>query len=388
MLAFSITSTLVYIVGATVAGLIVPSTAPTARTARVALTTVLERPTPAQADAGDLEQIKLAVIAPARLARMASELGVAMFEKAGNSPEELAERIQVATKSMGKYEEVAIAFNSPSGMTPTQAAALVNRLADDFVAAGNEKYVDGPVQANRSAREATEEARRQLEKTLRIYEVAVDRAATTASPPGPALGGVEPEELPAAQSRANRELDRDLAALKARRAELLLQRTPAHPEVIDVDERIEALESQRTDDRAPLESPRPKSSKSEMPRGGSPTNEQKSKQVEVEKARLRYDRAVDAERKTWEALTNSSAQTWKVVRPAEPELNQTTKTRGRWTVLVTLLAIGTGVVVAATRRPAPAMFHDPAEIAEILSLPVLGVIVDDASTTTNRSGKL
>ena len=132
MLAFSITSTLVYIVGATVAGLIVPSTAPTARTARVALTAVLERPTPAQADAGDLEQIKQAVIAPARLARMASELGVAMFEKAGNSPEELAERIQVGTKSMGKYEEVAIAFNSPSGMTPTQAAALVNRLADDF----------------------------------------------------------------------------------------------------------------------------------------------------------------------------------------------------------------------------------------------------------------
>ena len=67
---------------------------------------------------------------------------------------------------------------------------------------------------------------------------------------------------------------------------------------------------------------------------------------------------------------------------------QTTKPRGRWTVIVTLIAIGVGIAVAATRRAVPTTFHDPAEIEQILSLPVLGLITGDASTTANRPGRL
>jgi len=184
------------------------------------------------------------------LRRALASSGTVSADQASRSIATSGQRIRVTLDGTSLEPRISIAFTGTDGR---QALRLVNQLAEQFAVAERSRLVSVATREQRQAHQATEQARRHLtEAEIRVQQLlarqAEDRrrreqyAQQVAQAPATLLP--RPADPPRPRMVDNprwQELNRQLASLDDRRAELLAERTPAHPEVQRLDAQIADL---------------------------------------------------------------------------------------------------------------------------------------------------
>jgi hypothetical protein len=226
--------------------------------------------------AANAEKIQQQITSPKNIYRAVRQLGLPAKPPPDEDPLATAARItgevtrtlRVTADATSLPDELAvcIAYTNPS---PRYSIQLANTLAECYAEDCRATWKRLADQAYAAAREATDRAEREFLQAKTHLEEFCQRHFEPRQPAQPAntTGGPQPQtddgrptedalqrdrEIPAAATPSALpvdnpewiELNEQLAALKRRRAELLVDRTPLHPEVQDADVRIAALRQQ------------------------------------------------------------------------------------------------------------------------------------------------
>jgi hypothetical protein len=282
----------------------------------------------------------------------------------------------------------------PVGLTSAQAIALLNRLAENVAVTDLTRRMETAEEASRSARDATDEARRSSERALKQLDVEFDRALAAPSTTMIDSAPEAPTTDRSTTANANRvqidELNRQIAMLRTRRATLVVQRRPSHPEVVELDDQISAIESQVAElSEAVPAAPRivANSSKPSL-KSAVASRDLQARREDYERARSRYDQSVRAERATAAELVHCRDLAWRFTGPAKPIANQAMTARVPWPAVVSVLAALAGACAAYQVRSAPPVFSSVADLERDLAVPVLGVVSFKAGADMKRSGRL
>lgn len=289
-----------------------------------------------------------------------------------------------------------------SGQAPEGVVHLVNRLARQYAEEHHTKLEAAARQQHQAAQQEAAAARRQWDRAranldrllgecLRLPP-AEPPAPRQAVPPPPPATVVNPRWL---------ELDARRAELVRTREELLIDRTPVHPEVRELELRIAELEAEQgtipqeiaaapTPSDAPANRPGPESAASTSPQQGtalpSPADANRREaeladlRARVEETRQRYEEQADAERRAREAYQRVPAV--EVILAERSELVATASQRPRLLLLALsaalATALGTGMMLLGTTGDTP--LATPEQVARAVPVPILGTVPIPAST--------
>ncbi|MBN2021922.1 MAG: hypothetical protein JW809_03945 [Pirellulales bacterium] len=390
--------------------------------ARTSLSATVELPR----SLADDHEAQTAVLAPAALARAADRAGLP------NAPERLAqvhEALRVSTSPSPEADrtQVVVGYDGPE--SPMVACRLVNALAEQYAESRRSALASAAKKTHREAQRTANRARTELFEARSRFETFVDQhfagsqsgdgaepSPTEPLPPGVVLPSPSPPATPAAPSAPPTpsgnahpdwaRLARQLAAVKAHREQLLVDRTPLHPQVRDADVEIADLErrlaelSQGTipspsDLGGTLESmtgvppaaPDPVASQpmpSDVPargafaRPGLPRADLitafLARRDAMDRARDNYERLADAEREAFEAQFHLPRVT---VRPADapagPLVPRPTP-RGLVIALAVGLAGAVGMGMFSAGVAGEQTFATAVEVGDALGVPVLGTV--------------
>lgn len=308
-------------------------------------------------------------------------------------------------------KQIRIAVQGPSigirfsGHDANYVRRLVNQLAEQFAATERARLQQTASQQYQEAQQLAERAKHELNRlTVRLEEMQKKQAdarqpASGASAPA----GAPQRQSPQPQMIENpvwRELEQQLAVLQQRHAQLLIDRTPAHPEVQYVRAQIADVQKAQADTprqipdpsaREVAASPRGKQESGLQPPAGalghvvpSPSStdaatldrELAALRAAVERSKEKVSRLAQAEQKAWERQqTIPPIQ----VHPAQhSQISGTAVTAWSPQWLMIALCVGLAVALPAgflstcQRRDRPVV--SLAEIETLVPVPIVGVI--------------
>ncbi len=320
--------------------------------------------------------------------------------------DENASRVEVSTSKAAHPDQTLITVQY-RGENSALAVALVDNLAKHYVRehspAGPQ---DGdPVPAAQRQRDVAsalarlQRSRQQLEAFLREHFDELQKledASTAVGSPKQTNGTmVKPADDVAAEqvvSPERAELQTLLAEFRRKSHDLLRQRTPQHPEVIDVQLQIEEIEARLAE------------LKSEQSRARDvPHNSQRPKSEDVapdaalvkaaididalcsrfqtlhlahEEASVAYDQAVRRQRQGWEQRLAAVASRVDMVRPAKIVWRGRQQLTAGRVLVLGLAALAFGLIVAWAAGPAKlaSKLASVAEVRRLLRVPIVGAI--------------
>ncbi len=271
-----------------------------------------------------------------------------------------------------------------------RAVRFVNHLAERYAAGQRARWTDVS-RSYQDTRQATEQARREYQEAttrLAAFQKQQDEAAihSSDSPRQPDLS-----PAPAmVDNPAWLDLDRQLATLSQRRSQLLIDRTPAHPEVQYVEAQIDALREAQA--KVPRQIPNPTGQR-EAPSTPpattlghilSPANVAERAQaaaqlatlhVAVEQAKQKLDQLTQAERRAWQrqqAAPQIAVQLASHSQVAGKLPGFSSRLAGIALGGGVLPAIITGLLTVGWRRDRPVSAL--AEVQSLMPVPIVGVI--------------
>ncbi len=274
---------------------------------------------------------------------------------------------------------------SYSGPHPA-GADLVNTLARRYVDTHAHRISDSARQAIQAAKQTANQAHKKMVTSRSELDTLLAKRLTS-----PAM--VDTTAGTSAGS-GRKALEKELATLRATRIELLVERTPLHPVVQDVEAKIGRLEA-----RLAETSPQAIADSQAWPRSSraSETTDQLGHQAALaayEKLRLQYADARDVSEEKYEAARALEAKfetiggvKMHVSRWATPALPDATLATSS-VVMAILLAVFCGSVIAIRGVPDDPTFRAGEEVEAELTLPVVGVVPAEPGTPRSRPFRL
>lgn len=393
---------------------------------------------------GDLETLEREILAvdnvEAALKRLGSRVAPSTASGSDDGVSAQAKRACRSLRLERLPEEpgkLGIAITYSNAPDARQAVGLVNGLAEQYVESRKRKLRQAAESAYREAKRAAQHASQcsseaqaalvtflqghfaELEKAadeLAGYEAA--RTARLAAQRRSAQG--QPGQAPKKQPRVRENVEwlqvrRELDDLRRRRDGLLIDRTPAHPEIRDIDLQIErltnkldsiprhVLEPQEQNDSVKPQPAVQSAAVGQMPTGGNARtvpsqiaagrSESRSEVLPLSTAKLRsassrfadmqrrlheaqheHRRLIDLERRAWEQ--------WQQPTPIELQWATESEVRGAAPMhgrsialaLATALAATIGLGMIATGSAGPSILRSPEQAAAIVGAPVVGVV--------------
>lgn len=254
-------------------------------------------------------------------------------------------------------------------------------------------------QQRQAARDSAEAAALRAADELRAWEQRWREFQTArANRPAPVRPAPAASPAPPVANREWAELSRFRDQLREKRLTLLVERTPAHPEVRDIELRLEELERQLAATPQFVESPQPRVNQSSaVPRSAIEASPESVQQAEDE----RRENALAAEGRNLRRSLEEAEEELATTAAALAKLAETppTETYPRFQIVedakivgvvggqprglgLAAFAVGAAlfgmVVVTATGPRRPAVFTSTEQIAETLNVPVIaGVATGD-----------
>lgn len=295
-------------------------------------------------------------------------------------------RLNVAMSEREGMPACRVTLSSMPGLAPRRAVAILDHVLQKYVDDLHQARVaraqkreaeraDLVAAADQKLKHAQQEMDECLERLARIPVVNLSPAAANT----PAAVAEVPANLPSNGERSN--LEQQLAALRSRREILLERRTPAHPDVIDVDDRIASIERRLAAIEIPVRSkpipaPRP------APEANVAANillEEREKlllaQAQCRRAEQELATAQQDERLAHDGVVKARAERREVLVPAVVPPTPSPEPRAPW--LLAIVASGTLLAWGASLCVRPATIDSPAELARVLQVPVVGVLPAD-----------
>lgn len=204
----------------------------------------------------------------------------------------IAEALQVESRPASSGLELVVRLPRVSELDARSAAALVNRLVENYIAAADAGRIHAAEAAHAVAQERLGRARTSLVEARAELDALVDRLAVVEQ----TLPVQEPVEEESSTAQLRSELNRQLADMLLRRGELLERRTPAHPEVLDIEQKIAATQARIAELGRPAARPVAASPSAKL------AEDLKPLRARASEAQKQYDQAFEAERRTAERL--------------------------------------------------------------------------------------
>jgi hypothetical protein len=357
----------------------------------------------------DCKGVRRQVLSKENLARAAGEIhnsaspGGGGEDAAAESPARLREKTAVELSVGGPSGAADVAIRS-SSESPSAAAQWVNALANSYADGYRRQWRSDAGRVSQSAQAATAAADAQLRRATARLDGFVRDHLKPRQQASPAPGVATTPPVPAAQPvlvdnpdwvALNRQLDE----LLQQRAKLLVDRTPIHPEVQQVEIRIAEAQQRLSETKRWIAGPPSRAvsapsraadqpaaqaaGPAEDPAATAATREKLKAAVAAaqgakEEAQRRQDRA----RQAWQQEPRVEVQL--AVAQAVPPPPLALRLRLALAALAAGLTatIGLGMVAAgAAIEPA---VRSVAQLRAILSVPVLGVVSETGSTQAAR----
>lgn len=271
-----------------------------------------------------------------------------------------------------------------------RSVRFVNQLVELYATAERARWT-GVSQSYQETRQATERARREYQEAatrLAVFQKQQDEAAAEPS------NSPRQPDLPPAPARVDNpawlDLDRQLATLSQRRSQLLVDRTPAHPEVQYVEVQIDALRKAQAE--IPRQIPDPSGQRAAPSTAPakilghviSPAKAAGQAQAvaqltalnaAVEQAKQTLDRLTQAERRAWQRQQASPQIAVQLANRSHVSGNLpgfSPRLAGIALGGGLLLAIVTGLLTVGWRRDR--RVSALAEVQSLMPVPIVGVI--------------
>lgn len=330
---------------------------------------------PADADPIEPEGLRYALARPEHIEAVLQSQRLA---RPGDRPvlaSAIAARLNVSSSRREGAPGCRITLSSMPGLPPRQAAKLLDGLTRLYVDQLHDARVDNAERKHRQAEAAVEAARQRLNHSRLDVDEAVRRlsAAAAAAANAPAVVVEAPVDK-AAVSAQRAEAEHQLSELRARRESLLERRTPAHPDVIDLDERIAAITA-----RLGVPAALPSSVYQAPAVANVPAAMDRAAQENLMLAQGAFQRAEaglaaaqQAEREAHDALVQARADRRETLTAAVVPATTAPQPLAPW--LLAVLAAGLVLAGGATLCVRPSTIHTAAEVQRVLRMPVVGVL--------------
>ena len=274
---------------------------------------------------------------------------------------------------------------SYSGPHPA-GADLVNTLARRYVDTHAHRIPDSARQAIQAAEQIANQAHKKMVATRSELDTLLAKHLTSPATVDTTAG--------TSAGSGRKELKKELATLRATRTELLVERTPLHPVVQDVEAKIGRLEAQLADTSSQAVAD------SQAWHGSNRAAETKNQLghqaalAAYEKLRLQYADARDAYEEKYEAaralevkFETTGSVKMHVSRWATPALPDATLATSS-ALMAIMLAVFCGSVIAIRGVPDDPTFRAGEEVEAELTLPVVGVVPVEPGTPRSRPLRL
>lgn len=373
-------------------------------------------------DGADAKTVQRHILSDENLHQAIARLGLPTDARAGEPSgriERLREHLHVSTKESPDSGQMRIAITCRDFPEGEPAVRLVNDLAGHYARAYRRSVEATAARARHDARQAADRARVELVEAKTRFDALLDRhfkelhnrvdqLATHVVPPrassrAPFRATAGQPDQGGSQWVENSEwtdMHRQLASLRQRRAELLEQRTAAHPIVRDTDFRIAEVEQRLASIPRHARSARPELPVIRPAPGNSPREPARIFPAETARqhtetaqqytgtvrlfllhrdalagARRTYDRLARLERETWQARYYDTARI--DVALAGPCASWTRPAHSPRLLLMALAlgltgAVGVGMI--SNGAAAEPTFATAAEVEATLSAPIVGTV--------------
>ncbi|HEX4149217.1 MAG TPA: hypothetical protein VHY20_09530 [Pirellulales bacterium] len=291
----------------------------------------------------------------------------------------IAVRLSVATTSKDGRQTCLVTLHGVPGLTGRQSAALLNALVEQYVEDLRDARVAVATRQQAQAQARVDNVRRRLNAARSQVDELVERLSVSRpSPPAAVnLPAVLPDTRaePSAAAAQLADAQRQWSELKARRDVLLERRTPAHPEVVEIDDRIAAAAA-RIDALQDRRQPAPRSSSlaANLPGGIDPEAREALNRARSASRRVEADlaNAEAAQLEARDAWVQARAERRETIIPAVAPQSAAHQPTAPWLLLnfaaSLLLACGAAMLVQ------PAAIRSAAEAQQLLGVPVIGVL--------------
>jgi hypothetical protein len=246
--------------------------------------------------------------------------------------------------------------------------------------------VDNAERKHRQAEAVVATARQRLNHSRLDVDEAVRRlsAAAAAAANAPAVVAEAPMDKTAVSAQ-RAEAEHQLGELRARRESLLERRTPAHPDVIDLDERIAAITA-----RLGVPAALPSSVYQAPAVANVPATMDRAAQENLmlaqgacQRAEAGLAAAQQAEREAHDALVQARADRREILTPAVVPATTAPQPLAPW--LLAVLAAGLVLAGGATLCVRPSTIRTAAEVQRVLRMPVVGVLPANLASAYERA---
>jgi hypothetical protein len=270
---------------------------------------------------------------------------------------ELAEHLHFRAKTEDGVETVELSCEQVPSLARRQLAEMLNLLPQLYVAQWRDRYVAAAEETFQARRVAAEQALAEARRTWERYSSWVEQQFTAAA------STAEGHEITAAERN---DLLRQLGELRTQRDLMLKHRTAEHPEVRNLLDDIDAVESRLT--RADASSRQ--SAMSPERHAGAKLAELASLREAYDSAQARFLELSELERRSFAALAAAGQCDWQQLIVASPT---TVSTPAVAMGLLAILAVACGALAAVlTPKPTKRMLGDIATIEHVFGVPVLG----------------
>lgn len=308
---------------------------------------------------------------------------------------QLRGQIHIADQRSAQRPGIAITYRGYDSM---HVRRFVNQLAEQYAVAERARLEAAASRSYQEAHRRAEQARRELQQAMDRLEGALKppmaaHQLTRVPPAAPNRQETEPPRPLMVDNPEWLELDGQRKALEQRRTQLLIDRTPAHPEVQYVETQIGELREAQA--RMPRQIPNPSGQvAASLPVAHAPAETlghvvpsappAEDRQVAQERAALRgaVDRTkqrvgqlVQAEREAWERM-QATPQVHVQLADRCLATGGTVRVSLQWLVIAVsvglALAILAGLFSARLRRDRPVV--ELAELQTLVPVPIVGVV--------------
>jgi hypothetical protein len=181
------------------------------------------------------------------LNRAGTELGDPRSPQVSGAIAKARGQLQIDVQGTAQQPEIAIAC---TGDDATETIHLVNQLAKQYATAEHGRLERIASRRHQQSQQTAEQSQQELAGAVARLDRALKQQASTQQPSGESRPPLPPETEPAKPLMVDNplwlQLNRELTALERRQAELLVDRTPLHPEVQAVVTQIAELREKQT----------------------------------------------------------------------------------------------------------------------------------------------
>lgn len=259
---------------------------------------------------------------------------------------------------------------------PWYAAVLANALAEQYAADCRTAWRRHAEQAYVEARAAADRAQREFVEAKARLEALVELHFNS-RPPGAAPSAATPPTASPADDPEREVLGRRLVDMQRRRDQLLVDRTPLHPEVQDIEIRIAALAEQLAATGQQIPETRPPETPgvaAEPRQAEAPATFEKLKEA-VDRAALASAQASRAEREAWEARLREPRIVVEAARAAPaPPIRSPAGLRLVLAAMASGMAVAIGFGMISTGAAMEPVLASVAAVRAALPVPVVGVL--------------